>query len=119
MSIITYDEMNGQSLRSHDEMMSMYESWLVKHRKSYNTLGEKNSVANRSYKLGLNLFDDLTNEEYRYIYLGVKTDARKTKSDRYKPKDGNNLPKSIGWRDKGAVAPVKDQGRCGLNFFLK
>ncbi|CAA2997581.1 low-temperature-induced cysteine ase-like [Olea europaea subsp. europaea] len=134
MSIITYDETNGQSLRSHDEMMSMYESWLVKHGKSYNALGEKekrfeifkdnlryideqNSVANRTYKLGLNRFADLTNEEYRSMYLGAKTDARrrfsKTKSDRYKPKDSDKLPESIDWREKGAVASVKDQGSCG------
>ncbi|KAL2453815.1 Cysteine proteinase RD21a [Abeliophyllum distichum] len=137
MSIITYDEkheINGQSLRSHDEMMSMYESWLVKHGKSYNGLGEKekrfeifkdnlryideqNSVENRTYKLGLNRFADLKNEEYRSTYLGAKPDARRrfsrTKSDRYTPKDGDSLPESIDWREKGAVVPVKDQGSCG------
>ncbi|CAA2954995.1 low-temperature-induced cysteine ase-like [Olea europaea subsp. europaea] len=134
MSIITYDETNGLLLRSHDEALSMYESWLVKHGKSYNGLGEKdkrfeifkdnlryideqNNVANRTYKLGLSRFADLTNEEYRSMYLGTKTDRRqrfsKTKSDRYTPKDGDSLPDSVDWREKGAVAPVKDQGSCG------
>nr|AAK48495.1 putative cysteine protease [Ipomoea batatas] len=138
MSIITYDEEHpakGLS-RSDEEVMALYESWLVEHGKSYNGLGgekdkrfeifkdnlryidEQNSRGDRSYKLGLNRFADLTNEEYRSTYLGAKTDARrriaKTKSDRrYAPKAGGSLPDSIDWREKGAVAEVKDQGSCG------
>ncbi|KAK6139003.1 hypothetical protein DH2020_027255 [Rehmannia glutinosa] len=139
MSIISYDENHnvvetGPGLRSHDEMMSMYESWLVKHAKSYNALGEKekrfeifkdnlryvdeqNALANRTYKLGLSRFADLTNDEYRKTYLGTRPDAKrrfsKVKSDRYEPKVGDSLPESVDWREKGAVAPVKDQGSCG------
>ncbi|KAL2242098.1 low-temperature-induced cysteine proteinase [Sesamum indicum] len=137
MSIITYDENNhlaGPGLRSHDEVMSMYESWLMKHGKSYNALGEKerrfeifkdnlryideqNALGGRTYKLGLNRFADLTNEEYRKTFLGARPDGKRrltsTKSDRYAPKVGESLPDSIDWRAKGAVAPVKDQGSCG------
>ncbi|KAL0432520.1 UNVERIFIED_CONTAM: Cysteine proteinase RD21A [Sesamum latifolium] len=137
MSIITYDENNhlaGPGLRSHDELMSMYESWLVKHGKSYNALGEKerrfeifkdnlryideqNALGDRSYKLGLNRFADLTNDEYRKTFLGARPDGKRrltsTKSDRYAPKVGESVPDSIDWRAKGAVAPVKDQGSCG------
>ncbi|MQL46416.1 hypothetical protein EI019_24660, partial [Escherichia coli] len=112
----------------------MFESWLVKHGKSYNAvdekdkrfeifkdnlkyIDEKNSLENRSYKLGLNRFADLTNEEYRTGYLGAKRDARrnlvKSKSDRYAPAAGDSLPDSIDWREKGAVTGVKDQGSCG------
>ncbi|KAL0352053.1 UNVERIFIED_CONTAM: putative cysteine protease RD21B [Sesamum calycinum] len=114
--------------------MSMYESWMVKHGKSYNALGEKekrfeifkdnlryieeqNAMPNRTYKLGLNRFADLSNEEYRRTYMGTRTDAKrrfsKVKSDRYEPKVGDSLPDSIDWREKGAVAPIKDQGGCG------
>ncbi|MEI4884258.1 C1 family peptidase, partial [Klebsiella pneumoniae] len=35
------------------------------------------------------------------------------KSDRYKVSAGESLPDSVDWREKGAVAPVKDQGSCG------
>ncbi|GAA0152813.1 cysteine protease [Lithospermum erythrorhizon] len=121
--------------RTEDEMMAMYDSWLVNHGKSYNAIGEKskrfqifkdnlkyidehNNLPNRSYKLGLNRFADLSNEEYRRNYLGAKIERRgylKTgnKSDRYAPKVGDSLPEFIDWREHGAVPPVKDQGNCG------
>ncbi|KAL2490783.1 Cysteine proteinase RD21a [Abeliophyllum distichum] len=120
--------------RSDDELMSLYESWLVKHGKAYNGIGEKerrfeifkdnlrfidehNSV-DRTYKVGPNRFSDLTNEEYRSMFVGGRMN-RKTrlmngvKNDRYKFKAGEELPESVDWREKGAVAPVKDQGQCG------
>lgn len=115
--------------------MAIYESWLVKHGKNnYNALGEKerrfevfkdnlryideHNSQNRSFKLGLNQFADLTNEEYRSKYLGARRDAgrrrlARSKSDRYAFREGDSLPESIDWRQKGAVAPVKDQGSCG------
>ena len=136
MSIITYDEQHPAKgmVRSEDEVKEMFESWLVKHGKSYNAvdekdkrfkifkdnlkyIDEKNSLENRSYKLGLNRFADITNEEYRTGFLGSKRDARRnmvsSKSDRYAPVAGDSLPDSIDWREKGAVTGVKDQGSCG------
>ncbi|KAK2978499.1 hypothetical protein RJ640_006198 [Escallonia rubra] len=136
MSIIKFDETRDtkSSWRPDDEVMAVYESWLVEHGKSYNRLGEKEkrfqifkdnfhfideqNAANRSFKLGLNRFADLTNEEYRSMYLGTKIDSKKRlakgrKSDRYAPRASDSLPESVDWRAKGAVAPVKDQGSCG------
>lgn len=122
--------------RTKDEVMGLYESWLVKHGKAYKGLGEKetrfkifkdnlrfidehNNSENRTYKVGLNRFADLTNEEYRSVYLGTRTDAKrrfmksKSVSQRYAFQGGDQLPKSVDWRVKGAVSPVKDQGQCG------
>ncbi|KAL7085238.1 hypothetical protein ACP275_14G269800 [Erythranthe tilingii] len=137
MSIISYDRKNnlaGPGLRSHDEVVSMHESWMAEHGKSYNALGEKekrleifkdnlryideqNAMDNRTYKLGLNRFADLTNDEYRKTFLGSRPDGKRRltgrKSDRYAPKVGDALPDSIDWREKGAVVPIKDQGSCG------
>ncbi|CAA2990884.1 cysteine ase RD21A-like [Olea europaea subsp. europaea] len=137
MSIITYDQNHdmGPTLqRSDDELMSLYESWLLTHGKAYNGIGEKerrfeifkdnlrfidehNSV-DREYKVGLNRFSDLTNEEYQSMFVGGRLN-KKTRlmngvnNDRYKFKAGDKLPESIDWREKGAVASVKDQGQCG------
>lgn len=148
MSIITYDETHKPSttslIRTDDEVMTMYNSWLVNHGKSYNALGEKetrfqifkdnlryidnhNADPDRSFELGLNKFADLTNDEYRSKYMGTKSrDSRpklsKGRSDRYAPVAGETLPDSIDWREKGAVAAVKDQGGCGeliFPFFFK
>lgn len=133
MSIITYDQTHAVG-SADDVIMAAYESWLVKHGKSYNALGEKeqrfqifkdnfqyieeqNAVEDRSFKLGLNRFADLTNEEYRSKYTGMKTkDLRKKvsgKSERYATVAGESLPESVDWRKQGAVASVKDQGSCG------
>lgn len=135
MSIISYDQSHDHS-RSDEEVSSLYEEWLVKHGKNYNGVGEKekrflvfkdnlkfidehNRLAfenNHTYKVALNRFADLTNQEFRAIYLGAKpkVDAVKRKiTNRYQPRVGEQLPGSVDWREKGAVAPVKDQGSCG------
>ncbi|KAL6215459.1 hypothetical protein ACLB2K_014889 [Fragaria x ananassa] len=136
MSIIAYDNnhaSSSDSRRSDDEVMSLYERWLAEHGKAYNGLGEKekrfqifkdnlrfideHNALNLSYKLGLNRFADLSNEEYRSTFLGTKPRAMnrlsKTKSDRYAPRVGDQLPDAVDWRKEGAVTAVKDQGQCG------
>ncbi|XP_057949704.1 zingipain-2-like [Malania oleifera] len=137
MSIITYDSHHmsgGSSERTEEEVMGIYERWLADHRKTYNGLGEKqerfqifkdnlrfieeHNALNRSYKVGLNRFADLTNEEFRSMYLGGNymrsfAKSRGSSSSRYAFRAGDELPESVDWRAKGAVNPVKDQGQCG------
>ena len=135
MSIIGYDETHGDKSRwrTDEDVMAVYEAWLAKHGKSYNALGEKerrfqifkdnlrfideHNAENRTYKVGLNRFADLTNEEYRSMYLGTRTAAKRRSSnkisDRYAFRVGDSLPESVDWRKKGAVVEVKDQGSCG------
>ncbi|KAF7840802.1 cysteine proteinase RD21a-like [Senna tora] len=137
MSIIDYDA-KVHVRRDDAHVRKMYEAWLVKHGKAYNALGEKerrfeifkdnlrfidehNRVENRSFQLGLTRFADLTNEEYRSVYLGVRFNrsaaglrlSASRKSGRYAYRDGDELPETVDWRAKGAVGPVKDQGQCG------
>ncbi|XP_059279367.1 low-temperature-induced cysteine proteinase-like [Lycium ferocissimum] len=139
MSIITYNEKHhtidksSVQQRTDEEVMAMYESWLVEHKKVYNALGEKDkrfqifkdnlkyideqNAMGKSYKLGLTQFADLTNEEYRSMYLGTKVDVSRrlsnAQSDRYAPKVGDSLPDSVDWREKGVLVGVKNQGQCG------
>uniref|UniRef100_A0A5B7CFU0 Actinidain n=1 Tax=Davidia involucrata TaxID=16924 RepID=A0A5B7CFU0_DAVIN len=135
MSIISYDQKHGQATphRTEKEVNAIYESWLVRHGKSYNAIGEKekrfeifkdnlrfideHNAENRTYKVGLNRFADLTNEEYRSMFLGGRMERKKRlaspKSDRYAFRSGEELPVAADWRKNGAVAPVKDQGQCG------
>ncbi|XP_057506029.1 actinidain-like [Actinidia eriantha] len=87
MSIVTYAE--KRTRRTNDEVIAMFESWIVRHGKSYNALGEKerrfdifkeslrfvdehNTDMNRSYRVGLNQFSDWTNEEYQSMCSGTK-----------------------------------------------
>ncbi|RDX80695.1 Cysteine proteinase RD21A, partial [Mucuna pruriens] len=130
MSIISYEK---SGWRSDETVMSIYERWLVKHGKVYNSLTEKDkrfqifkdnlnfinehNAENRTYKVGLNRFADLSNHEYRANYLGTKIDPKRmmTKTSyRYAPRVGDNLPESVDWRKEGAVVRVKDQDQCVL-----
>lgn len=134
--LITYK--NSARGRTDEEVKEIYESWLAKHGKVYNGLGEnekrfgifKDNLRfvdehnnNRSYKVGLTKFADLTNDEYRSIYLGTRTDPKRrvvksrNASPRYAFRSGDMLPAAVDWRTKGAVTPVKDQGSCG-KFYL-
>lgn len=131
MSIIDYK----------DKEVMIYEKWLAEHGKVYNALGEKdkrfeifkdnlrfiedhNNSENRTYKVGLNQFADLTNEEYRAMFLGTRSDARrrlvksKNTSQRYASRPNELLPRSVDWRKRGAVAPIKNQGSCGMSCDL-
>ncbi|XP_010927504.1 oryzain alpha chain [Elaeis guineensis] len=133
MSILSYGE------RSEEEVRRLYQAWKARYSRSNNALDEDerrfeifrdnlrfidqhNAAADAgvySFRLGLNRFADLTNEEYRSTYLGVRTAASRRRrsssagSDRYRFRSSDDLPDSIDWREKGAVADVKDQGSCG------
>ncbi|KAK9053253.1 hypothetical protein SSX86_029886 [Deinandra increscens subsp. villosa] len=129
---------NSPPRRTDEEVKTTYELWLVRHGKTYNALGEKetrfqifadnlrfidehNSSGNRTYTVGLNQFADLTNEEYRSLYLGAKADPirsiaklqRGEISRRYAVQSNEMFPEKVDWRERGAVTPIKNQGGCG------
>nr|GMC57687.1 cysteine proteinase COT44-like [Ipomoea batatas] len=134
MSILEYNK--HVTWRSDEEVKGVHQQWLAEHGKAYNGVGEMdkrfqifkdnlkfidehNSMENRTYKVGLNKFADLTNDEYRSRFLGTRSDAKRryvksrNASQRYGFRASEMLPESVDWRKNGAVAPVKDQGGCG------
>ncbi|OVA14485.1 Peptidase C1A [Macleaya cordata] len=124
-------------------MRERYEQWLARHDRLYDTkewklrfrIYQSNvqyidyvNSQNLSYKLVDNKFADMTNEEFRAKYLGFKkpsgikkvisTYVDQKREDFYAHEEINtmvmkNLPASVDWRKRGAVARVKDQGDCG------
>jgi len=77
----------------------------------------QNEAAQRGYRLGVNQFADMTNQEFRSQMLGLKMDPRASVNTMM-PEGGvragvRDLPTSVDWRTKGYVTPVKDQGQCG------
>jgi cathepsin L len=62
--------------------------------------------------LAMNKFGDLTNAEYRKLYLGVKVPAGYQHISG-QPEKLVDAPSSFDWRTKGAVTGVKNQGQCG------
>ncbi|KVI02702.1 Cysteine peptidase, asparagine active site-containing protein [Cynara cardunculus var. scolymus] len=138
LTYISAGEEKSPPRRTEEELKNTYELWLLRHGRAYNALGEKerrfqifkdnlrfidehNFSGNRSYTVGLNRFADVTNDEYRSMYLGTKSyaDRRIAKlqragiSQRYAVQSNERLPENVDWRKSGAVAPVKDQGSCG------
>lgn len=74
----------------------------------------EHSMGKHTYRLGMNHFGDMTNEEFRQLMNGYKHKAeRKVKGSLFLEPNFLEAPRSLDWRDKGYVTPVKDQGQCG------
>ncbi|XP_029962972.1 cathepsin O [Salarias fasciatus] len=63
----------------------------------------------QSAQYGINQFSDLSQEEFRDVYLRAVFHRAPPFSGLTAPK----LPAKLDWRDKAVVAPVQDQGACG------
>jgi len=64
-----------------------------------------------SYSLGVNKFAELTNKEFVAQMNGLKMNNRIPTNVRV-PLTGD-LPKTVDWRTKGYVTPIKNQAQCG------
>ncbi|XP_042275674.1 cathepsin O isoform X1 [Thunnus maccoyii] len=67
------------------------------------------STAPQSAKYGTNQFSNLSQKEFRDLYLRTISDRAPVFSG---PKT-EQLPAKFDWRDKGVVAPVQNQQACG------
>ncbi|XP_073233311.1 procathepsin L-like [Porites lutea] len=75
---------------------------------------QQHNSEGHSYTLAMNQFGDLTVDEYRYFFLGLRSDfSNGTKGSAFLPPSGVTLPDTVDWRTKGYVTPVKNQGQCG------
>jgi len=70
-------------------------------------------MGKHTYTLGMNAFGDLTNEEFKALYLGTKRPTNTNGTLFLGLLNVNDLPDSVDWRTKGYVTGVKDQGQCG------
>lgn len=117
-------------IRSDYEVSLLYEGWLVRHNKFYSDSSEKerryeifkdnlkyidkHNAGNHTYTLALNVFADLTVEEYRATYLRTLP-HRKWRMENDSEAFNDNVgvaPDSIDWRDEGVINPIRHQGGC-------
>nr|AJD78147.1 cysteine proteinase SAG12H1 [Hevea brasiliensis]AJF19705.1 cysteine proteinase [Hevea brasiliensis] len=117
-------------------MLKMHEEWMAQHGRVYKDADEKqkrylvfkdnvqrieafNNGVDRGYKLGVNKFADLTDEEFRTMHHGYKRPASSklmsssSKSTSFRYRNFTAVPATLDWRKAGVVTPVKDQGSCG------
>ncbi|OMO65352.1 hypothetical protein COLO4_31308 [Corchorus olitorius] len=112
-------------------MLKRHEEWMALHNRVYLDAAEKdkryeifkanverieafNNGVEKGYKLGVNKFADLTNEEFRFLHSGYKRELLSvSKSSSFRYGNVTAVPTLMDWRTKGAVTPVKNQGTCG------
>jgi len=121
----------ASSLAVNREKIANFDQFKVAYGKSYVSLNEENyrrdifnanleeirqhNRVSRSYTKGVNMWTDLTQEEWSSQYLGgykhintVQQPASQNK--RLSPAE---LPASVDWREKGVITDIKNQGQCG------
>lgn len=128
-----------EDLTSIGKLIELFETWVAKHNKVYHSIEEKlerfemfkdnlkhideRNKESTEYWLGLNEFADMSHDEFRSKYLGLKFDQSSKSaalSEEFSYKDVVDVPKDVDWRKKGAVTPVKNQGQCGeYNFYTE
>ncbi|XP_050206834.1 senescence-specific cysteine protease SAG39-like [Mercurialis annua] len=113
-------------------MAERYDQWLAEHGKSYKSDEEKlkrfaifkhnvefiekfNAGGEESYKLGINQFADLTNEEFRVSWTAYKRPVASSlmAATPFKYENVSYPPSVVDWTEKHVVTNVKDQGTCG------
>lgn len=125
--------------------MEKHEKWMARFQRVYSDESEKtsrfeifkknlefvekfNMNTNRTYKLDVNEFSDLTNEEFRARYMGLvvpksmtgisTSNSTETVPFRYENVSESETGESMDWRQEGAVTSIKNQGQCG-NYLSK
>ncbi|OMO98803.1 hypothetical protein COLO4_13686 [Corchorus olitorius] len=124
-------QVTSRTLQDQDAgMAERHEQWMAQYGRIYKDENEKdkrfkifkenvaridsfNAANDKPYKLGINQFADLTNEEFRASRNGYKAHMCSDRAASFKYENVSDVPSAMDWRTKGAVTPVKDQGQCG------
>lgn len=102
-------------LFASEHFLKRYENF----KDNFDYIEDWNQNSNSDTVLGLNDYADLSNQEYRQLYLGTNIDASGFIEEEYHNTRNNifnnddDLPNHLDWRIRGAVSHVKNQGQCG------
>ncbi|XP_062187223.1 cysteine endopeptidase Rep1-like [Phragmites australis] len=129
---IPFDE---RDLASEEALWDLYERWQVHHQvqrhhgekgRRFGTFKDNvrfihahNKRGDRPYRLRLNRFGDMGQEEFRATFASSRINDLRREGPPAPAVPGfmyagvSDLPRSVDWRQRGAVTAVKDQGKCG------
>ncbi|KAK3538174.1 hypothetical protein QTP70_032564 [Hemibagrus guttatus] len=105
----------GKIYKSAEEEIQRKKIWLENRELvlAHNMLADQNI---KSYRLGMNYFSDMSNQEYRNsVFKGCLGSFNRTNRESAATffRGSAILPKTVDWRKKGYVTEVKDQQNCG------
>lgn len=104
--------MNSRFYNNKKEYDTKYSIW----KSNYDYVTSTNA-ANLSYKLEMNKFADMSDDEFASIYLMKPIEIQEAMSSPSPPPPrtygDDNSTVIIDWVERNAVTSVKDQGQCG------
>lgn len=120
---------------SEASVLENHDQWMARYDRVYKDANEKsirtkifeenvkyiqsfNRANNKLYKLGVNEFADLTNEEFKTSRNRFKSHVCSPATALFRYENVTAIPSTMDWRKKGAVTPIKDQGQCGKHHQL-
>ncbi|KAM8708761.1 hypothetical protein ACLKA7_015690 [Drosophila subpalustris] len=74
---------------------------------------ERYAAGQETFEMGINEFTDLLPKEFESLMLSSYNMTEDEGGLIYSPPPNVELPDTVDWRTKGAVTPVKNQGKCG------
>ncbi|KAI4383339.1 hypothetical protein MLD38_009189 [Melastoma candidum] len=130
MLLLCPQRSQARTLGAVDQTMRQrYEQWMARYGRVYGSDLEKekrfqifkenairiddfNQANEKPFKLALNKFADLTNEEFKSTYNRYKEHIC-SPQESFKYENITTVPSTMDWRKKGAVTPIKNQQQCG------
>jgi C1A family cysteine protease len=116
------------ALSSPVDYQGLWTAWKTQYGKSYEPAMEairfgifmenvnivnKWNAAGNTATLGLNLFADLTPEEFGAMYTGANAAPQEVVEANILDAQVETVPTSWNWLNEGAVTPIKNQEQCG------